>query len=203
MNYSDPTAEAYVRASEALRAAREAYEASPQTPALILARDQAAREYEAAREAWKSSKLPVSPEPDLLNSLPEGRYFDGTYEWEFDGDRDWTPIMAPSGMPSRPKLENLRKAVTHYEPLIIDAVVTPLPPENKIPEDGVVYMPPAPAYEVLASKRPAPDAKQYPAGTLYRSGGILWECYFDEQDRQNEWREASEAAVRMYAGDPQ
>ncbi len=50
------------------------------------------------------AKLPT------LRDLPDGTYFDGTYEWEKE-EGSWTPLRAPSGMPTAPKIENLRKVV--------------------------------------------------------------------------------------------
>lgn len=53
---------------------------------------------------------------DPLANLPEGRYFDGTYEWDFDGG-EWFPLQAPQGMPTKPNREGLRKVVTSYIPI--------------------------------------------------------------------------------------
>lgn len=49
-----------------------------------------------------------------LASLEDGTYWDGTYEWRKDGD-DWTPLMAPGGMPSQPQRNGLRRIVKTYE----------------------------------------------------------------------------------------
>jgi len=55
------------------------------------------------------------PEPALvLSELPDGSYYDGTYEWEKDGIY-WTPLMAPSGMPSEPDPKRLRRVIKTYE----------------------------------------------------------------------------------------
>lgn len=51
-----------------------------------------------------------------LSDLPMGRYFDGTYEWDFDG-ADWYPISAPGGMPSEPDIKDLQKVIVLYVPL--------------------------------------------------------------------------------------
>lgn len=60
----------------------------------------------------------IDEEKVWVPQLSEGRYFDGTYEWDYDPTDDrWDPIRAPEGMPSRPKLENLSRVVTKYEPL--------------------------------------------------------------------------------------
>ena len=48
-----------------------------------------------------------------IDDLPDDRYYDGTYEWDKEGD-DWTPLRAPSGMPSRPRFEGLKRVVTIY-----------------------------------------------------------------------------------------
>jgi hypothetical protein len=64
----------------------------------------------------------------LLDLLPDGRYFDGTYEWRKDDD-DWTPIMAPSGMPFLPRYSELKRVVITYEPLTpVPAEPIPAPP---------------------------------------------------------------------------
>lgn len=49
-----------------------------------------------------------------LASLEDGTYWDGTYEWRKDGD-DWTPLMAPGGMPPQPQRKGLRRIVKTYE----------------------------------------------------------------------------------------
>lgn len=46
-----------------------------------------------------------------INNLPDGRYFDGTYEWDKEGD-GWTPLRAPGGMPTHPTLHNLKRVLT-------------------------------------------------------------------------------------------
>jgi hypothetical protein len=59
----------------------------------------------------------VEEEPDpalILRELPDGSYYDGTYEWEKDGIY-WTPLMAPSGMPSEPDPKRLRRVIKTYE----------------------------------------------------------------------------------------
>jgi len=57
------------------------------------------------------SVRPVSRE---LAELPYGRYFDGTYEWDYDED-GWEPLRAPYGMPPAPSREGLKRGVTSYE----------------------------------------------------------------------------------------
>lgn len=73
----------------------------------------------------------MSAEPDPLDALPDGRYFDGTYEWDkegwTDGEVEWTPLRAPSGMPSRPLAKGLRRVITTYEPAFPETI--PLDPE--------------------------------------------------------------------------
>lgn len=55
-------------------------------------------------------------DPDPLDALPDGRYHDGTYEWEKDGG-EWFPLMAPFGMPPRPEFSRLKRVVTRLVPL--------------------------------------------------------------------------------------
>lgn len=52
----------------------------------------------------------------LVDDLPDGRYWDGTYDWDKDGD-DWSALRAPSGMPSRPDLEGLHTVTMVREPV--------------------------------------------------------------------------------------
>lgn len=51
----------------------------------------------------------------FLDSLPEGRYYDGTYEWDHGLGDEWEPILAPYGMPSRPERAGLKIVKTRYE----------------------------------------------------------------------------------------
>lgn len=51
-----------------------------------------------------------------LDDLPDGRYFDGTYEWDKDGN-DWTPLLAPYGMASHPSLGALKHVTVTYTPV--------------------------------------------------------------------------------------
>lgn len=52
----------------------------------------------------------------LLMNLSEGTYHDGTYEWDFDGE-EWTPLMAPDGMPSHPRYQGLHRVVKTRVPV--------------------------------------------------------------------------------------
>ncbi len=65
-------------------------------------------------EALEHDKTP-STNP-FRPPLPFGRYFDGTYEWDYD-ELGWTPLRAPSGMPSEPRFEQLQKVERSYRPL--------------------------------------------------------------------------------------
>src|SRR6478609_3623781 len=49
-----------------------------------------------------------------LEDLPDGSYFDGTYEWEKEGS-EWTPIHAPQGMPPTPERSHLKRVTKRYE----------------------------------------------------------------------------------------
>ena len=60
-----------------------------------------------------------------LAALPDGRYFDGTYEWDKEGD-DWTPLRAPSGMPTQPTSVEAR-VTTVREPLYDPSAPAPAP----------------------------------------------------------------------------
>ena len=51
-----------------------------------------------------------------LKDLPDGTYYDGTYEWEKDG-KDWTPLRAPRGMPPTPEIARLKRVRKSYEDL--------------------------------------------------------------------------------------
>lgn len=67
--------------------------------------------------------MPDTPiDPAVVDGLPDGRYYDGTYEWDKEGT-DWTPLRAPSGMPTAPRLEGLTRVRTAREP-----IDTPLDP---------------------------------------------------------------------------
>lgn len=59
-----------------------------------------------------------------LDALPDGRYFDGTYEWDKEGE-DWTALRAPSGMPQRPDLAGLERVRTVREPITATRVADP------------------------------------------------------------------------------
>lgn len=78
---------------------------------------QAAHTLGTLRDALASAGFVYQPSNTLaLKGLSSGTYYDGTYEWEKDED-GWTPIQAPSGMPSLPEFSQLRRVVKHYEPL--------------------------------------------------------------------------------------
>lgn len=49
------------------------------------------------------------------NELPDGRYFDGAYEW-IKEDGEWTPLLAPQGMPSEP-FKIVGRVLTTYVPV--------------------------------------------------------------------------------------
>lgn len=49
-----------------------------------------------------------------LRDLPDGVYFDGTYEWEKEGG-EWDPINAPQGMPRYPEIDKLKRVHKTYE----------------------------------------------------------------------------------------
>ena len=68
-----------------------------------------------------------------LAALPDGRYFDGTYEWDKEGD-DWTPLRAPSGMPTQPMSVEAR-VTTLREPLHDPSAPAPAP--SVVPETAV------------------------------------------------------------------
>lgn len=51
-----------------------------------------------------------------LADLPDGTYYDGTYEWEKDG-KDWTPLRAHQGMPPTPEISRLKRVRKSYEDL--------------------------------------------------------------------------------------
>jgi len=66
---------------------------------------------------WAIAAMTPTPQVvETVEDLPEGRYFDGTYEWDWDGE-DWAPLRAPQGMPPRPDLVGLQRVVSHREPL--------------------------------------------------------------------------------------
>lgn len=52
-----------------------------------------------------------------LKDLPDGVYFDGTYEWEKEGG-EWDPINAPQGMPRYPELDKLKRVRKTYEEIL-------------------------------------------------------------------------------------
>lgn len=59
----------------------------------------------------------TTPEATRARDLPDGCYWDGTYEWDKEGD-EWTPLRAPFGMPTQPQVRNLRRVVTQHPPII-------------------------------------------------------------------------------------
>lgn len=64
---------------------------------------------------WQEHLTAVLTRPKL-DELEDGTYFDGTYEWRKDG-KDWTPLMAPQGMPSHPDRDKLKRVKKTYEEL--------------------------------------------------------------------------------------
>ena len=68
-----------------------------------------------------------------LAALPDGRYFDGTYEWDKEGD-DWTPLRAPSGMPTQPMSVEAR-VTTLREPLHDPSTLAPA--SSVVPEAAI------------------------------------------------------------------
>lgn len=58
-------------------------------------------------------------EAAALSRLPDGRYHDGTYEWDKEAG-EWTPLRAPYGMPSRPRLRDLSMVLATRVPLFTD-----------------------------------------------------------------------------------
>lgn len=61
-------------------------------------------------EVWRlwSGHLETILNAPKLADLPDGTYYDGTYEWEKNG-KDWTPLRAPQGMPREPEIQNLKR----------------------------------------------------------------------------------------------
>lgn len=53
---------------------------------------------------------------DPLGDLPDGTYWDGTYEWVKD-EEGWVALQAPQGMPSQPSREGLRRVQKSYVPV--------------------------------------------------------------------------------------
>lgn len=66
-------------------------------------------------DVWAGHLTEVLTRPKL-DDLADGTYFDGTYEWRKDG-KDWTPLMAPQGMPKYPDIERLKRVKKTYEDL--------------------------------------------------------------------------------------
>lgn len=69
-------------------------------------------------EVWRlwSDHLETILNAPKLADLPDGTYYDGTYEWEKDG-KDWTPLRAPQGMPPTPEIALLKRVRKSYEDL--------------------------------------------------------------------------------------
>jgi hypothetical protein len=73
----------------------------------------------AETERVAEHRATMDAEAAVLDALPDGVYYDGTYEWTKDDD-EWAPFNAPYGMPTRPDLKGLCRVEKTYTPVEVD-----------------------------------------------------------------------------------